>query len=599
MKLQRSIIFIAFTLAMTGKVYAQTGRDSSVIYYYDSINYQLAKFGLPPFQIPSYSPCAPAALTSPPIRATVLGEAPAHTPPVSQTMPIELITASDDINVYWIHGLSGSVESLKIAAYASQDGSLDGTFPARKLISVLGSNYTGTPQQPAYSEALGITRAAQDWRTIANALPAGWAGMPPHSGRDFIIAHSQGGIVAREWLRNMEESPSTTPNHAHGLVTFGTPHAGAMILNNTRPDLGNKAPAFFYGGCQALGYAAVQSIVQNNFLTRLLVSNTMANTIVNSGCNVFANTIVPFALDNYHKRTTLDYYVGSPFLTQPSTTHPSGGLSSYTLKVPVVQFYGEEAQPVMWRFFSSMLKLETDAMDNSQIEFGYDNDDILPNKVVGMINDFNAKYNVAQSNYNYWNNKKCWPYALFCTPCLIACQLQVNSGKSQNQTLMNAYSGASKWLSEANDYYQTDLLGAKVTTSVRHCIKTTSHYKKITRTVGHGQLVEQTISLGPPVVEDYVSATPCPSSTTTGTNPYTSVTYQTVYRNESYYKPNDAVVAAESSSFPISTIPSVSHTYRKMNDTNHDQMKNSSQTKIALTKLYNGEMGSFFAVPVR
>jgi hypothetical protein len=326
----------------------------------------------------------------------------------------------------------------------------------------------------------------------------------------------------------------------------------------------------------------------------------MANTIVNSGCNVFANTIVPFALDNYHKRTTLDYYVGSPFLTQPSPTHPSGGLSNYTLKVPVVQFYGEEAQPVMWRFFSSMLSLETDAMDNSQIEYGYDNDDILPNKVVGMINDFNAKYAVAQANYNYWNNKNCWVNLLFCMPCAVGCVIQKNSALSSNQTLMNAYSGASKWLSEANDYYQTDLVGAKVTNIVRHCIKTTTTKHCYSHIVGHGQSV-QTCTGTSTVISDVVSATPCPTATTTtqNGNTYTTVAYQTVYKDESYYKPNDAVVLAESSSSPILTIPSVSHTYRKLNDSNHDQMKNSSQTKLALTDLYNGQMGSFFAVPVR
>lgn len=577
--------------------------DSSYTFKnFDSVIYQLNKFGLGVSGIPGAKNC-PAYGTTPPVTIRKPVEPQPYMPPEETSGSGVYHASPTDINVFWIHGLNGTVESLKIPAKASQYGSLDRSFPARRITSVVGPNYLGTPQQPAYAEGYGITRASEDWRTTSASLPVNNGFNPPHTQKDFIIAHSQGGIVAREWLRNMDETPVTFPDHAHGLVTFGTPHAGAAILNNTRPDLLNKAPAFFNEGCRALANATVTEIVQRNFITRLLVSSSMQNTIVNSGCNVFSNTIVPFALDNYHKRTTLDYYVGSAFLTQASTVHPQGGLSDYTLKVPVVQFYGEEEQPVMWRFFSSTLSLETDAMDNAQIEFGYDKDDALQIKVVNMINEFQAKYYIAQNHYNYWNNKKCYIW-LFCPTCYGICKWEANDGKNKNSKLMNAYGPAITWLSEANDYYLADLVGAKVTNTEKYCLEEKVNYCERPRpghTAGQGYNIGGTIKIIKSIVtKEYLSTNnTCPASRTvsTGSGCYERTKVTPVYRTTSYYKPNDGVVLAESAAANIKNVGT--HRYWKMKKTNHDQMKNSFETKTALTKLYNGELGDFFTTPLR
>jgi hypothetical protein len=72
-------------------------------------------------------------------------------------------------------------------------------------------------------------------------------------------------------------------------------------------------------------------------------------------------------------------------------------------------------------------------------------------------------------------------------------------------------------------------------------------------------------------------------------------TYKTTY----WYKPNDGVVLAESAKKEINvdkTISGVTQTFVKLPETNHDQMKNGTVTKLELNKLYNGDYGRFFKI---
>lgn len=71
------------------------------------------------------------------------------------------------------------------------------------------------------------------------------------------------------------------------------------------------------------------------------------------------------------------------------------------------------------------------------------------------------------------------------------------------------------------------------------------------------------------------------------------------WKSNYYFKPNDGVVLTESSARKIlvnkSHDPKISHFSGIMPRTNHDQMKNSQETKKALLELYGGvRYGSFF-----
>jgi pimeloyl-ACP methyl ester carboxylesterase len=595
------------------------GEKKLTFKYQDSIAVELLRYNIQMTDFPLIDPCerigiAPICLTdSIAIIQPFMPDNPETTDPTpnDDTHPYEP-PIEGDINIYWIHGLNGDVNSWERAAHATEFGMLNGdpSFPARKAHSIIG-NEEG---DQTYGETGGITYASTDMRDIADASEI------IHTRKDYIIAHSQGGIVAREWLRNIDEKDKY-PNYVHGLVTFGTSHTGAMILNNTRGYLDgkvnpqNKAVQFFNEACIAIVTPAIVTKVNDNFVTRLLVSDTMQKSLINKTCNTFSGTIVPFALDNYHKATTDDYYVGSPFLTSGSVfpadptnaAHPTG-LSDYELKVPVVQFYGVEESPVIWRFFSSTRGLGEDQISggNPAKEFGYDKDDQLQLSVANIVNEFTAGYNNAKRNYDYWNNRKCWLLFRPTTMGLYAwCKTEKEDGKSKNHENMTAYNGAVVWLSNADNYYQTLIVGAKVVESEAYCMTEKIGFcKKQVWDVNEGRwkIVNDPLYS---VTERLAGANPCQTGVTqvNHNNCEYKETITTVYKNTKVsYKANDGVVLAESAAAPVKidkSNPDNTLKFDIMPGTNHIQMRNCSETKKKLTKLYDGGYGPAFAIDPR
>lgn len=582
-------ITLALCVCFISNIKAQSDTSQELFKNYDPIILQLDKQNLPFIGSSGTGEC-PSPSNTLMLGKKTDGGLP-YIPPESDGRGTYVPPIEDDVNIYWIHGLNGSVESLRVPAMTTEFGTMDRTFVARKAHSVIG--LTGGDQ--TYLENNGIAYAARDMRDVADKLPAAYV----HTNKDFIIAHSQGGIVAREWLRDIEEYPAQFKKYAHGLVTFGTPHGGARILNKTRPDLENKAPEFFKEACEKLGLSAIQMQIKDKFFLQMVLSKEMKDRFVNTACSFFAETVVPFALDNYHKPTTIDYYIGSPFLNKPSNLHPTG-LSYYELKVPLVQFYGEEEQPIMWRFFSSTMELGKDQVlqsGNAGGEYAYDKDDQLQAKVSTLMNDFQAEYNDAAEKYKKLKVVRTVSLA-FGVPAL-AILMQFDANKSKQS--MDAYDGAKVWLANANDYYLTDIVGARVSSTVKYCVVKTSESCT-------------DASVTPPRVTHTTTSVETPAGNNNCVTGILSITHRyptnyidcqvikqslTVYRNEYYYKANDGIVLAESAASAIKVNSGETHKYQKMPRTNHDQMKNSYRTKEALTELYDGNLGAFFKIDPR
>jgi hypothetical protein len=519
-----------------------------------------------------------------------------------------------DINIYWIHGLNGSTESLRVPAQATQYGKPG--FDARKVNSVRGVPSSNPSGVQYYSENGGITDATGDLNNVNRTLVPASNRTP----RDFIIAHSQGGIVAREWLRNMEQRPNMYDKFAHGLVTFGSPHGGAEVLNNTRPNLGNKVPGFAREACNALGRALIEKSIKNDLLTRLLISQNLKDKMVEMGCNLISETVIPLALDNYYKRTTEDYYVGSPFLTgyNDANGHVEG-LSEYTLKVPVVQFYGEEEQPVMWRFLNSTAKMGEDVLDNKEVIFGYNEDDQMGIKAMGMANAFFAE-SVVSSEMALKLQKQLNKLILIPSPYTA---LYVKGKQKEVVEYLNdeiIYKNASIWLINANDYYLSDLIGCKeYKTMLQHCLVIDElQCRDMTKNppssglapvpfINQYYLKPNSSGLDCDVKPINVLYANCPfkglDGSTWNGNCSGNQYVKTVWKNMPTYKKSDGVVLMESASAELKTNRATSpkNTYIKvrMPKTNHDQMKNCTETKLALTALYNGVHGKFFEVGKR
>ncbi|MDP3927592.1 MAG: hypothetical protein Q8R57_01080 [Bacteroidota bacterium] len=570
------------------------------------ISQELQKFGMKLFEFPAGQICptaGPARIHDYPVE----GVNPPNDNPTLKFGDFTPGLGKDrDINIIWLHGLNGNTDSWNIAAHATQFG-YAGIFPARKARSVRGSA-SSAPSHPVqfYSETSGIVGAARD---LENEVPL-YINNTSKTQWDYIIAHSQGGIVAREWLRQMDQSPATFKNYAHGLVTFGTPHTGAEIINNTRPTLRNKLPAFFKEACVALGGAVVTPKINSNFLTRFLVSNNMKQVLTNATCGLSSDLIIPYALDNYFKSTTNDFFVGAPFLEGTPTNQ---GLSQYELKVPVVQFFGIEQQPVMWRFMSSSLNIGHDYLDENQKIFGYDQDDQLQIKVQDMINEFDAKaiYEDREAEFQRRLEIGYYASALF-NPLFLP--LAVLAGNKKNAAIENkhAYVKAKNWLADANEVYQIELLGDKKTQMVVEChlIEELDCYDPIRNPKGFMPPVKLTMEqkyrgvgafcTGPSIADKYTNFEfPGNDGTMWRGNCEGTQLFLSYLKLINVPLASDGVVLANSASNRIKVKSGNTHAIRMMPETNHDQMKNSSFTKFALNDLYDGKLGDFFSIQLR
>ncbi len=577
-----------------------------------ALELQMSKYGIKTLEFPEGDYCE---RTGPPATKVggknlpnlpYIGEPEEKYP--GDSMPGGWAEVAGDINIFWIHGLNGNTNSLRVPAITTQYG-LDATFPARKANSIRGIASSNSHQVQLYSEESNITDATGDINNYSKSVLPVLSRTP----RDFIIAHSQGGIVAREWLRNMDKKPSMYENFAHGLVTFGTPHWGAEVLNNTRPELGDKVPAFMNEACMALSGPIVNTSIKSGFVTRLILTPSVRDNIQRKLCNTLSETIIPFALANYFKQTTRDYYVGSPFLKGKNDIHGNHiqGLSEYALKVPVVQFYGEEEQPILWRFLSSTRGMGHDEMDNYETKYGYAQDDQMQIEVMDRLNEYRAgRQNeikeiarLEQSIYRKFVDR-----LTLKTPAVFDAEARERS-----------YYKAIIWLSNANDYYLSDMIGGrKAISRISSCLVIENLSCKDTTNIGTAY-PSVNLYLSYTVGSD-LSGKECDVTAIgikyknysfKGLNGKTwhgkctgSQSVIPTWNVDATYIANDGVVLAESAAKKIlvdkSIDPRITHKVGLMIKTNHDQMKNCLETKKALLDLYNGEKyGSFFKVKVR
>lgn len=612
-----SIIRVAFLLLFNSiliRVFAQNDMPISISYSIknqDSVKFLLDRFGLEWGLSPGIEFCPvrypKVPLPYPEIRQPGERDSVVIVQPGTETFPDN----STIRNVFWIHGLNGNTNSLGAAAYASQFGVPgDPSFPARKIRSYRGISSSNSNPVQLYSEDFGIPMTSGDLENYAHQN----LGPSDKTIYDFIIAHSQGGIVGREWLRNMDQRPELYETYAHGIVTFGTPHGGAEVLNNCRPNLGrDKVPAFMNEACQSLGGAVIIPKMNANFVTSLIPS-TYIRRIIGGSCNVLATSIIPIVLDNYYKATTKDYYVGAPFLEGGHANGiPIQGLNQYTSKVPVVQFYGVEEQPILWRFMNSTLDIGEIQKNspNNELFFGYSDDNLLPQKVNSLINDFSTLQELERENEKKF--RRAATLSLLFAPSKLSKIVLFAYFKKREKDARenkNAYFNGKRWLTNANDYYLTDLIGARTSQSRFKCNTVGLVYCRSNQ--------HNPVGSGVPAHEVRIDYTTYPAGNVCADYPNKPLTYTNYHYSApnglnavgncagsvqhvvsswvtSYsYKENDGVVLAESAKYPIKVETGKSSKIVYMKDTNHDQMKNCTETKTVLLKLYSGDLGKFF-----
>ena len=227
--------------------------------------------------------------------------------------------------IYWLHGLSGNEDSWARASAATSIYGVDG-YPARKIFS-LNPTYTEFDLQSA------AWNLHQSCVTLGDPVDQAIGNTDPKN--NFIIAHSQGGLVARAldkmyWDNNMEED-----RRIGGIVTFGTAHQGALILNNYDQII-DYADLI----CTELTIGPVTEEILSNFWLRFLVSEQAIQETADVACEFFSHTVLPVALTAFQPNITQDYEVGAPDLEV---------LNNYLPNIPTVAFYGVEQEPILWR----------------------------------------------------------------------------------------------------------------------------------------------------------------------------------------------------------------------------------------------------------
>jgi triacylglycerol esterase/lipase EstA (alpha/beta hydrolase family) len=422
---------------------------------------------------------------------------PDNTPP-PQTRPL----IPHDRIVYWIHGLGGNTDSWAKVAQATQyqapTQQVPG-YPARKVTS-LPLTYSEFSLSGAASTLHNTLVTSGDPACVANNIT--------DKTQNFIIAHSQGGLVSRATDKMYDELGGQIERRFGGIVTFGTPHAGAMIIKNK-----DQISSFSSEACKALIVGPEAEKAQNNIVLSFIQNSQTYQQIRDAICNFIGDKIVPIAFKDQLKDLSEDYKVGSSALAD---------LNGHNSSIPRVAFYGVEEEPVFYRQMYSLQVKTPNHFDH----FKADDDQYLVDQFNKLLEKYRAKYehydNILTSlegigypcgdiewlfNFNY---------------CFTLRELYL-----KNLPLKLAWGKGLIWLNSSNRKFKR-LIGADKST------------------------------------------------------PLHTVEFE-----------NDGLVLAESAAaYPGAQVKS-------MIKSNHQQMRNDSNTKTRLVELFSGELGIYFYTEIR
>lgn len=232
-------------------------------------------------------------------------------------------------------------------------------------------------QQYVFSDRFEDYNGFDAINTTANAIyiPTG----------DVVIAHSQGGLLAREVLRD------GTTNDFDGLITVGTPHTGAPIVTSA---LNGTASSVLSGWVWDLAvgfyvYGSGQAF-----------QNQVIDFLVHAGVFAGSKFIIQDYIDSYYRNEpgVSDMEPGSSFLSQLNS-HPENTLPSARYAI-----YGDEYFQTPWRLMGSAKSGPGAIEDPAGIQthhellsyYAY-----LSSVAYGNANMYLQRMLRAQQNYNF------------------------------------------------------------------------------------------------------------------------------------------------------------------------------------------------------
>lgn len=461
---------------------------------------------------------------------------------------------NNDRIIYWCHGLGGDASSWARVGGATQSQSIGQSiqgYPARRVVSLYP-----TYQQFSFSAAAGSLHNAM----ISQGDPVCAANGITDKTVNFIVAHSQGGLVARATDKMLHDDGLEAQRRFGGIVTFGTAHQGAMILNHEKMllQLGED-------GCKALTAGPLEDTLQQMPLLDILIPNQTLQQIKNGLCALATARVLPIMFQDQFQPITEDYQVGAAALAN---------LNGYTSALPKVAFYGVEEEPVFYRLMYS-LNVKT---PNEFPPFQADPDQELVDKFSSLLAQYKARY---EENKMFVESLEgmglpCdWAEWLF-TPQFC---LDWDAIYWRKLALRNAWKQGYDWLLESNNQWKV-IIGARIP----HLVQGTAYECRCDTYDGSMQLLG---SYTFPVTD------PGECAANPGSGNECTPLSQPVFYTTFEEKENDGIVLAESASqFPAAP------TYPMLRS-NHQQMRNDSNTKLRMREILDGTHGNYFLTAIR
>lgn len=261
------------------------------------------------------------------IQETVVPPIPPVDPPANPPA-----TVPDVRGIFWVHGLNGNEGSWGPAAAGVKD-----KFHVSNVLIEYAAAQTG-----------GITSSVD---VVNTGLVGGVDKMKDENAdldKTILIGHSLGGVVAR--LAAQEIHPDLRKFKA--IVTVGTSHHGALILNNIE-----QIKPFGSMACNAMSTKTLQEIFNDKPIVEVVAGKALRE-MVTSFCSAKNNSglskaIESFTSKNYSERMQRELAYNSELIQKMNETGHEGMKHN-------IAFYSKEDNPEFYRLLYHLLNAPTE-----------------------------------------------------------------------------------------------------------------------------------------------------------------------------------------------------------------------------------------------
>ncbi len=426
-----------------------------------------------------------------------------------------------DRNVFWLHGYQGNELSFELVADDVED---------RFQVNSRRPDYNASQE----SLAAAASNVATDINNVINGQI--------NTERNFIIAHSLGGLVART-LGQMKEQTTGTPLY-NGLITFGTPHLGVAAANTliNNPQLINNV---LTNACQKLALGPVKEGINNSgALGSLAITFGFGGGVLNSACEASVGVGFP-AIQSF-----VEQGLESELTTTAAASIPDMATDHNAV------FYGIEHG----KYDGSLTPRFIGALINGPSTFplyGADGSDALG------IAEVNSQLEFYDAKMNFWYEMD----EILCPDSWLVLWCS-----SSAKPIADGYKKGVDWFSTLDPTWQA-LIGARGSEIVQTGC---DYYAKSDDWANHAGYCDE-----------FLGTYDCDAN----------IAYDCkypVYQVQTFHKESDGFILAESAM----NGPGMNYEVQFMDGSNHLQMKNDSNMEDAIEKIfiYGIQEGKYFFI---